>query len=62
MHGPNVASMRRFNHQHANMRVVVETPFRRLKALWHVLRMTNTHPPLAASVQELCVVLHNILE
>lgn len=61
MHGPNVASMR-FNHQHAKMRVVVENAFGRLKGRWHVLRMTNAHPPLAARVQELCVVLHNFLE
>lgn len=62
MHGPNVASMRRFNHQHAKMRVVVENAFGRLKGRWHVLRMTYAHPQLAASVQEVCVLLHNFLE
>lgn len=62
MHGPNVASMRRFNHQHAKMRVVVENAFGRLKGRWHVLRMIYAHPTLAASVQELCVTLHNFLE
>lgn len=62
MHGPNVASMRRFNHEHAKMRVVVENAFGRLKGRWHVLRMTYAHPQLAASVQEVCVLLHNFLE
>lgn len=62
MHGPNVASMRWFNHLHAKMRVVVESAFGRLKGRWHVLRITNAHPTLAASVQELCVLLHNFLE
>lgn len=62
MHGPNVASMRRFNHQHAKMRVVIENAFGRLKGRWHVLRMTYAHPQLAASVQEVCVRLHNFLE
>lgn len=62
MHGPNVVSMRWFNHLHAKMRVVVENAFGRLKGRWHVLRMTNAHPALAARVQELCVLLHNFLE
>lgn len=62
MHGPNVACMRRFNHQHAKMLVVVENALGRLTGRWHVLRMMNAHPPLAARVQELCVVLHNFLE
>jgi len=62
MHGPNVATMRRFNHQHAKMRVVVENAFGRLKGRWHVLRMIYAHPSLAVAVQEACVALHNFLE
>lgn len=62
MHGSNVATMRRFNHQHAKMRVVVENTFRRLKGRWHVLHMIYAHPGHAASVQEACVALHNFLE
>jgi len=58
----NVASMRRFNHLYAKMRVVVENAFRRLKGRWHALRMIYAHPELAASVQEVCVALHNFLE
>ena len=62
MHGPNVESMRRFNHYHAKMRVVVENAFGRLKGRWRVLKMISTHPDLAAAIQELCVALHNFLE
>lgn len=62
MRGPNLASMRRFNHLHAKMRVVVENAFGRLKGRWHVLRMINAHPELAASVQHACILLHNFLE
>jgi len=62
MHGPNITSMRRFNHMHAKMRVVVENAFGRLKGRWNVLRMICSHPSLAASVQEVTVALHNFLE
>jgi len=62
MHGPNVAAMRRFNHYHAKMRVVVENVFGRLKGRWHVLRMIHANPCLSASVQEACTALHNFLE
>jgi len=62
MHGPNMATMRRFNHYHAKMRVVVENAFGRLKGRWHVLRMIHAHPCLSASVQEACTALHNFLE
>ena len=60
MTGPNVASMRRFNHLHAKMRVVAESAFGRLKGRWHVLCMIYAHPELAASVQEVCVALQNV--
>ena len=60
MYGPNVESMRRFNHYHAKMRVVVENAFGRLKGRWRVLKMISTHPDLAAAIQELCVALHKI--
>jgi len=62
MRGPNVDSMRRFNHLHAKMRVVVENCFGRLKGRWRVLRMLCAHPDLAACVQEVCVALHNFVE
>lgn len=62
MQGPNVATMRRFNHQHAKIRAVVENAVGRLKGRWHALRMIYAHPRLAASVQEACVGLHNSLE
>jgi len=62
MHGPNITSMRRFNHMHAKMRVVVENAFGRLKGRWNVLRMIFSHPSLAASLQEVTVALHNFLE
>lgn len=62
MHGPDAASMRRFHHQHAKMRVFVEKTFVRLKGRWHVLRTMNVHTPLAARAQELSVVLHTFLE
>jgi len=60
--GPNVASMRRFNHLHAKLRFVVGNAFGRLKRRWHVLRMISAHPELAASVRKVCVALHNVLE
>lgn len=62
MHGPRVASVRQFSHQHARMRVVVEDAFGRIKSRWHVLRMTCAHPHLAASVREVCVLLDNFVE
>lgn len=62
MHGPNVSSMRRFNNQHAKMRVVVENAFGGLKGRWNVLRMICAHPALASSIQEVAAALHNFLE
>lgn len=62
MYGPNAVSMRRFNHLHAKMRVVVENAFGRLKGRWNVLRMICAHPGLASSIQEAAIALHNFLE
>lgn len=62
MRGPNVATMRRFNHQHEKMRVVVENAFGRLKGRWNVLRMICAHPHLASSIQEVTAALHNFME
>jgi len=62
MHGPNVGSVRRFNHYHAQMRVELKNAFGRLKGRWHVLKMISTHPDRAAAIQELRVALHNFLE
>jgi len=62
MHGPHVYSMRRFNHLHAEMRVVVENCFGLLKSRWRVLRMICAHPDLAARVQEVCAAFHNFLQ
>jgi len=56
--GPNAVSMRRFNHLHAKMRVVIENCFGRLKGRWSVLRFIAAHPVLAAAVQEVSVALH----
>jgi len=60
--GPNVASMRRLNHLHAKMRVVIENAFGSLKGRWNVLRFLSAHPMLAAAVSEANVALHNVLE
>lgn len=54
--------MRRFSHLHAEMRVVVENAFGRLKGRWNVLRFIAAHPVLAAAVQEVTVALQNFLE
>lgn len=62
LHGRNVSSMRRFNHQHAKMVVVVENAFGRLKGGWNVLRMICVHPTLASFIQEVAAALHNFLE
>lgn len=62
MKGPNVASMPRFNHLHAKMRVGAENDFRGLKGRWHMLRAINAHPELPASMQEVCVALHNAVD
>jgi len=62
MHGPNVAIMRRFNHQHAEVWFVVQNAFGRLKGPWHVLRMISAHPSLEVRMQEACAALHNFLE
>jgi len=55
-------SMRRFNHLHAKMRVVIENFFGRLKGRWSVLRFIATHLVLAAAVQEVSVALHHFWE
>jgi len=54
--------MRRFNHLHAKMRVVIENAFGSLKGRWNVLRFISAHPMLAAAVSEATVALHNVLE
>jgi len=59
MHGQHVYSMRRFNHLHAKMRVVVENCFGRFKGRSSVLRMIYEHPDLEPRVQEVCVTLQN---
>lgn len=62
LHGRNVSSMRRFNHQHAKMLVVVENAFGRLKEGWNVLRMICVHPTLASFIQKVAAALHNFSE
>jgi len=54
--------MRRFNHLHAKMRVVIEICFGRLKGRWSVLWFIAAHPVLAAAVQEVSEALDNFLE
>jgi len=62
MHGPNVATIRRFNHHHAKMRVVVENVFGGLKGRWHALTKIHAHPCLSASVKKTCIALSDVLE
>lgn len=61
MHGPNVATKRRFNHQHAKTRVVVENALGCLKGRWRIFGTIYARGSLSALVQEACVALHNFL-
>lgn len=42
--------MQRLDHVHANMRVVVENTFGRVKGKWSVLRIIRAHPQLASAI------------
>lgn len=62
MHCHKLATIRRFNHLHEKVRLVMRNALRHLNGRWYSLRMSYGHAGLFDLVQEAGVAVHTFLK